>query len=197
MELLAVVIISEIMYNPASKEAIPNKTEWVEVYNPSDAAVDLSGWCLEDEDGKTEPIPDGTTLAPGRALVLIPADQTVEGFRAAWGDGAIVVPINGWGKPGLTGLGNHPTEKNEILKLVRKDGSVSDTVNFDDEGDWPSDDPDGASIYLLPGKLDSEANDHGKAWARSAVGTHGAFACKIDGDFTAPDVGSPGTVAAE
>jgi hypothetical protein len=198
MEVLAVLIITEIMYNPASNEQPPAKTEWVEIYNPSDAAVDLSGWYLQDEDGKTGPAPQGTTIGPKQAVVLIPAECGVEAFREAWGDAVVAVPLSEWGgRPGMSGLGNSPSQTNEILSLVRPDESISDTVNYDDEGDWPSDEPDGVSIYLLPGKLDAAANDDGKNWRRSEAGTHGANACKVTEVFNKPDVGSPGTVAAE
>lgn len=197
MDVLTVIIISEIMYNPASDEMLPNTVEWVELYNPGDAAVDLSDWKLADEDGETLPLPEGTTLAAKAALVLIPSEQTGEEFRAAWGEAVPVVPVGQWGKPGLSGLGNNPSEKNEVLKLIRKDGSASDTVNFDDEGDWPSDENDGASIYVLPDQLSADANDSGKAWARSSADQHGAKACTVTGDFTAADIGSPGTVVTE
>ncbi len=198
MEVLAVLIITEILYNPASAEQPPVKTEFVEIYNPTDAAVDLSGWWLQDEDGKTGPVPDGTTIGAKKAVVLIPAECGVEAFAAAWGKDVTAIPLSDWGgRPGMSGLGNNPSPTNEILNLVRKDGSISDTVNFDDEGDWPSDDPDGVSIYLVPGKLDAVANDDGKNWRRSEAGTHGAVTCQTNDVFNKPEVGSPGAVAAE
>ena len=78
------VIISEIMYNPASKEQPgafapggetqrqPNRVEWVEIYNSSDAAVELAGYKLADEDGETSTLPAGATLLPRQAAVIIP-----------------------------------------------------------------------------------------------------------------------------
>lgn len=194
MEAAIVLLISEIMYNPASKEDVPNLVEWVEVYNPGDAAVDLSGLRLADEDGQTEAIPTGTTLEPGAAVVLIPADQSVEEFRKAWGDGVAVVALPGWGKPGLTGLGNNPSDKNEVLKLIDAGGRVIDEVNFDDEGDWPTDDPQGPSIYLKPDALTATGNDEGKNWARSEAGKDGAKRCTKTDTFNGEDVGSPGHV---
>ena len=45
------VIISEIMYNPDSSEALPNDVEWIEIYNTGGTSVDLTGWAIQDEDG--------------------------------------------------------------------------------------------------------------------------------------------------
>src|SRR4051812_5051702 len=39
----AAPIVNEIMYAPASSEP-----EWVELYNPTSAAIDLSGWSMID-----------------------------------------------------------------------------------------------------------------------------------------------------
>lgn len=84
------VLISEIMYNPDSyeggigKDAPPNQSEWVELYNAGDEAVSLAGFYLQDEDGKTDPLPKSASIAPGEAIVLIPGTQSVADFRKAW-----------------------------------------------------------------------------------------------------------------
>jgi hypothetical protein len=49
----AAVVISEIMYNPAGADGSNPVSEWVEIYNSGDAAVDISGWRLDDEDAPT------------------------------------------------------------------------------------------------------------------------------------------------
>ncbi|MCC6679966.1 MAG: lamin tail domain-containing protein [Phycisphaeraceae bacterium] len=195
------IIISEIMYNPASREAKPGgdqaiscRTEWVEIYNVSQAEVDLSGWALADEDGSTGPIAESTIIAPGVAVVLIPQECGIDNFRAAWGEGFQVIPVSGWGDGGLRNLSNSPHENNEILRLVDKDGTDIDTVNYDDEGDWPKDVPDGPSIYLKPDALNHEANDSGGNWARSAVDSDGGKANVKTDIFDGDDVGSPGAV---
>ena len=189
------VLITEIMYNPNSRESYPNDVEWIEIYNSGKDPVDLSGWYLMDEDGKTGGLAEGIKLPPGRALVLIPDCQTAEDFHAAWGEGIAVVSVKGWLRPGLGGLANNPSPKNEVLSLRNADGKVVDRVNFDDEGDWPADKPDGASIYLLPGGLNSRDNDAGRNWARSQAGERGTGMNVKTADFDGQDVGSPGYVA--
>jgi len=217
------VLISEIMYNPASDESPPNDVEWLELYNRGDTAVDLSGWRLRDEDGRTDGLPADTTLQPAEALVLIPGEQTVADFRAAWDTRAAVIALAGWQGPGgLAGLSNAPSTKNEMLELQAPQSTGSDAssdadadadaegaktpavefervdaVNYDDTDPWPTDSPDGASIYLTPGHLNTADNDAGENWARSERYIDHAEAGTITADFTEQDVGSPGRVATE
>lgn len=62
-----VLFINEVLTKPASKE----ENDWVEIYNSSDNAIDLSGFCLEDSKGVAEKftIPEGTTIAAKGFLV--------------------------------------------------------------------------------------------------------------------------------
>ena len=199
------VIISEIMYNPDSFEggigadAEPNQTEWVELYNAGSEEVSLAGWYLKDEDGQTEALPDSAKIGPGEAVVLIPGVQTVGDFREAWGKGFQVFKLDGWakGEDPLNNLGNGPSEKNERLTLRDAEDKIVDEVNYDDEGDWPRDSPDGPSITLKPDALDPKKNDDGKNWVRSEPGKLGAVNAKETSDYTQSDVGSPGKVTTE
>lgn len=199
------VLISEIMYNPDSfeggigKEAKPNQTEWVELYNAGDKAVSLAGYYLQDEDGKTSALPESATIEPGQAVVLIPSTQSAADFRKAWGDGFDIYPLDGWtgSQDSLSNLANSPSSTNEILTLRNAKGAVVDEVNYDDEGDWPSDSPDGPSITLSPDALDATKNDSGKNWARSEKGKRGAKHAKETEDYSKEDVGSPGKVVTE
>lgn len=199
------VLISEIMYNPDSneggvgKDAPPNQTEWIEIYNAGDKEVSLAGWYLADEDGKTKALPDSAKIAPGEAIVLIPGVQSITDFREAWGKGFQAFKLDGWskGEDPLNNLGNSPSEKNEILTLRDAKHNVVDEVNYDDEGDWPSDKIDGPSITLTPNALDPKKNDDGKNWSRSEDGKLGAKYAKETAEYKATDVGSPGKVESE
>lgn len=199
------VLISEIMYNPDSYEggigkgADLNQSEWVELYNAGDEAVSLAGFYLQDEDGRTAPLPGSAKIEPGQAIVLIPGTQAVGDFRKAWGKGFEVYPLDGWatGKDPLSNLANSPSSSNEVLTLRDAEGEVVDEVNYDDEGDWPSDSPDGPSISLNPNALDAKKNDAGSNWSRSEKGKHGARHAKETDEYSKDDVGSPGKVATE
>ncbi|WP_432797968.1 lamin tail domain-containing protein [Poriferisphaera sp. WC338] len=190
----AQIVITEIMYNPASKEKMPAQTEWIEIYNSGDEAVNISGWTLSDEDGKTNPVPDGISLAAGEAIVIIPGVQDVADFRAAWGEGFQVISLSGFTKGGMRGLANSPSDTNEILKLQNTGGDVVDEVNFDDVKPWPNDRKQGPSIYLATDKISAEDNDSGENWKRSEVNKDGAINNKITDDYDKTDTGSPGRI---
>lgn len=194
------IVITEIMYAPASDSRWPTRTQWVEIYNRSDRTIELDGWHLANENGRTNPIrpadgADGPVrIAPAEAVVLIPGNQSVADFRAAWGDGFAVIPLPGWHKPGMKQLTDEPSRETGVLTLRRPAGDVADKVNYDDEGRWPPAKPHGPSIYLLPHAIDTTSNNDGANWARSELRRHGARHARPEGGYDPQDVGSPGVV---
>ena len=64
-----VIMISEVMASNDSVATYPKAgyTDWVEIFNSGDTAVDLGGWGLSDNPEKTGKwqFPDGTTIRPG------------------------------------------------------------------------------------------------------------------------------------
>ena len=191
------VIISEIMYNPSSKESFnpdENLVEWIEIYNLGNSPLDITGWFLQDEDRHTKSLPRNSTIRAGQAIVLVPGGLKPEIFKKAWGADIVVCALEGWGKVGLHALANSPSEKNEQLTLRNANANVIDAANYDDEGDWPKDSPQGVSICVKPTGLNAKANDNGKNWSRSELGNLGGKQSKEAGPFGSKDVGSPGVV---
>jgi len=186
-------LISEIMYDPASSEAYPNTVEWVEVYNAGDEAVQLTGWYLQDEDGETEAISREVSIEAKSAIVLIPGRQSAEAFREAWGEGIEVVRLENWGRGGIRGLANSPSEGNERLTLRDGDGRVVEAVNFQGGDPWPGA-SDGPSIYVQREHLTPEGNDEGQHWQASQPGQTGAHQGRKTSAYSPDDVGSPGKV---
>ena len=186
------VIISEIMYNPNSSEMSPILPEWIEIYNTGNTAVDISGWTIRDEDGtSTTVIPGGSSIAAGEAVVLYSDNLTPSQWAAAWGAGYQFFQV---GIDDLSNLSNSPSATNEILELIDGMGNTVDVVNYDDSGTWPSDSPDGPSIYVLPTALSGTMNDIGSNWGSSTAGNDGAFNANATAVFSQSDVGSPGFV---
>ncbi len=197
------VIITEIMYNPASEEA-KGETEWVEIANVGDATIELIDWRLDDEDTQEWANwgPFSVTLPPGAIAVLVnEAAVTEETFRKAWGldvpntDGrekCIIIPVR-WGS-----LANTADEQNEVLQLLNADGKVACEVNYQTQGSWPRvGRPDGSSIYLHDITA-SNLND-GANWRASRDDEEGRNAgirpVKRNEVFNGADFGSPGFVA--
>jgi len=63
------IVISEFLPNPEGSDS----AEWIELYNPTDEPIDLSGYKLDDENGGSKPysIPEDTTIAPGEYLLFL------------------------------------------------------------------------------------------------------------------------------
>jgi hypothetical protein len=79
------VVISEVMYRPSGQST--GNREWVELYNPTDQAIDVSDWHLGDADGKEYGaglyrFPSGTVL-PAHGVIVIA--QQAEDFQAVSG----------------------------------------------------------------------------------------------------------------
>lgn len=185
----AAVIISEIMFEAAGSD---DNREWVELYNTGNTAIDISGWRLRDEDAGSQPgspIPSGTILGAKQAIVLIEHEAT---FLADWGPGINYIVYPGMGT--ALNMANAPTgPDDEVLTLVDASDAVVDVVSYDNESPWPDvTNATATSIYVLPGFLNSVANDAGASWGRSTPGIHGAVLAtgRID-------AGSPGVVIPE
>ncbi|MFZ5825542.1 MAG: lamin tail domain-containing protein [Bacillota bacterium] len=72
------IVLSEVMYDTPGTESAE---EWLELYNPTSAAVDLSGWALQDN-AATWAFPTGTTIGAGQALTVA---RDSAGFSALYG----------------------------------------------------------------------------------------------------------------
>jgi hypothetical protein len=149
---------------PSGQSVAGGRDEFVEILNRTSAPIDLSGWYLQDEDGRTQPFPPGTVLQAHQAAVVIGVDTnpptgtnqpnlvSLDGrdfkqeFSNAWGCGFPVIQVTDWytsnGPLGLDRLADAPAFNNEILRLVKASGIVADIVNFDDD-----DTPGGIAQY--------------------------------------------------
>ncbi|MFC1489851.1 lamin tail domain-containing protein [Candidatus Latescibacterota bacterium] len=116
------VIINEINYNSA---ATMDSDDWIELYNPQDSRVDLSGWIVKD-DNETHVyiIPDDTFLGPKEYLVI--CSDALKFFE-------IFPEIDNY--IGNTGFGlNNDGDK---LRIFTSEGALVDSLTFDDMEPWP------------------------------------------------------------
>ena len=207
---------------PAATQTVAGgRDEFIEITNITTSPINLTGWYLQDEDGRTQPFPAGTVLQPGQAAVVIGVDTFIpEGtdqpdlqpltgrnftqeFYDAWGCGFPIIEVTDWyssgGRFGLARLADNPNFINEIVRLVKADGTVADIANYDDDATplvaavppfgWPNDGVAGIdvfwSIYTLPGFYTSLGNDDGRNWAASLTGFDGGLQSVVN---TAVDI---------
>ena len=71
------IVINEVEANPAGDD---DGNEWVELYNPSSYAVDISGWRVSSTHGRTASvtISQGTMLQPGKYKIITYSSQWID-----------------------------------------------------------------------------------------------------------------------
>ena len=134
----ASVLINEIlaMTDGASLDDAGEPSDWIELHNPGDSAMDLEGWSITDgwdEGAEPWPLPAGTVLDPGAFLVLWCDDQPEQGALH---------------------LGFTLYYDGEILDLLDPDGAIGAETRFgfmDPDVSWARV-PDGSDLwrYLDP-----------------------------------------------
>ena len=123
--------------------------EWIELYNNSTQAVDLSGWQLDDAVSFT--FADGTTLAPG-AFAVIARDAAALALKY----------------PSVTIAGEYSgklSNSDERIQLLDGNKNIADEVHYYDRGRW-SDLADGGSSSLELRDPDAD-NSIAEAWGPS------------------------------
>jgi len=136
------VVINEINPDPADKM---KPTEFIEFHNPGAAAVDISGWVLDDAVDFV--FPAGTTI-PAGGYAVVAANPAV--FQTAYG----FAPLGPW-------TGNL-SNQGERIRLRTGAGVLVDEVNYGAGFPWPTAAfGGGASMELIHPSLD---NDLGGSW---------------------------------
>ena len=143
------VRITEIVY-----QATPDRDsgDWIELYNASGAARDLSGWILKDEsDSHAFPIPDGTVL-PEKGYRVFCVDSSA--FHAVYPD-----------VHEKTGNLNFGLGRDDEVRLFAPNGTLVDSVDYSNKAPWPLL-PDGNG-YSLSLRDPSSTERGAAAWASS------------------------------
>jgi len=115
------IIINEVHYDAVPKT---EPAEFIELYNNSADAVDLSGWSIED--GIRYTIPDGITLAPSTYLIIA---QQPDVLRNKYGLDDTV--------PVLGSYDGRLSSKGENLTLRDVKGTQIDELEYDLGFPWP------------------------------------------------------------
>jgi hypothetical protein len=147
------LIITEIHYHPPANM---DSGDWLELYNPGNTSLDLSGWIFRDEeDLHAFPLPN-LMLPPGGSLVLCEDDSKFRLFHPA------TVPVAGNFQFGLGNSG-------DTLRLFRPDGTVALSIMYDDIAPWPTAaDGGGSTLQLI--NLQSDPSLPGSWKASSELG---------------------------
>jgi hypothetical protein len=156
------VVINEIMYKPRPVSQSPfveSAEQWIELFNRSDSAVDLSGWKISE--GVKFTFPANTMIAPHGYLVV---SNNASALAAKWPGVASKIIGNFTGS--LSGKG-------ERVAIVDAAGNPANGVTYSDGGRWPSDpDGGGSSLELRDAHADNSAPE---AWSASSESARGSW----------------------
>jgi spore coat protein H len=152
------IVINEVNYNSADWL---DSGDWIELYNNSAIAVDVSNWHFRDDNSDHDfVIPEGTEIEANGYLVIA-QDQSL--FDAVFSDvGNIVYGFD-------FGLGGN----GDTVQILDENEVFVDAVEYEDSGDWPnSADGEGKTMELIYPELD---NNDADSWDASLNnGTPGA-----------------------
>lgn len=188
------LVISEIMYNPASTD---DNWEWIEVYNAGTVDADISGYVLDDNNGTAHTqanIASGIIAAGTSAILYNVDDIAASDFMAAWG-AVNLIPVTNWGAMSLNNSGDTVGLWESFASYSGDNelqANVLDNVVFDDVAPWPVDNG-ASSIYLTDL---AASNDNGSNWALSINGITTplfiSYTSNAAGGNSGSDIGSPG-----
>ncbi len=136
------IVITEIMYNSIGDEDI----EWIEIYNPTTIAVDLTDWYVLDNNDGHEHIALSGILGAGEALVIV-QDQTM--FSTQY---PTITNVNANTFGGFWGLNN----ATDTVRIFNSLTELVDLVQYSEADPWPvACDGDGPSLFLTHVSLDN------------------------------------------
>lgn len=193
------LVITEIMYNPASDEP---DWEWIEVFNGSDSSIDfgVTPYVLDDAGGgalSAENLTEGRIPA-GEVAILFRDGITADDMAAAWGEGLNYIAVSGWQALNNSGdmvaiWDSYESYSVDSAGEVREDFEAITSVRYvDGDEDFPNV-GQGNSISLLDAAVDS---DEGANWILSLDGDgRSQFASAViasQADHAGGDLGTPG-----
>ncbi|MEO7987901.1 MAG: lamin tail domain-containing protein [Chryseolinea sp.] len=147
------LIITEIFADPSPQIKLPN-AEYIEIFNRSEHAIDLTNWILT----------DGSSSAAFSSKILLPNAYLILTSTVSVGD------FSSFGN--VLGLSNFPTLNNDGDPLVIRSstGLMLDSVNYSD--DWYLDDDKKAGGWSLERVSFTAATQESQNWksASSIVG---------------------------
>ncbi len=147
----SIIIINEVNYNSSNSF---DPEDWVELYNPGQSALDISGWLLKDDnDEHFFSIPNGTEIAALDYLVIA---KNINQFDTVFPD---IENVIGSFDFGLSGGGDQ-------VRLYNLSNSLIDSLEYDDTDPWPSEpDGNGPSLELINPEMD---NSLASSWSASS-----------------------------
>jgi hypothetical protein len=145
---LLAVVINEFHYDPDNPV---EQSEFLELHNTGAAAVDLSGWRLDE--AVDFAFPAGSSISAGGYVVV---SQNAAHFQARFG----FAPLGVWQE------GDKLSNEGETIELRNAADALVDTVTYQLGWPWPTSGEFGSSVELINPALD---NDLSGSWRSSGL----------------------------
>jgi hypothetical protein len=132
------VRISQVAYDTPGNDAVE---EWIELYNPTSAPIDVGSFRLADNGGSYT-LPPSTIVAPGKHLAIA---RNAAGFNALFGRA-----------PGVAGMTLSLGNATDELRLLDLAGAEIDRVQWENTpAGWPIAATTGSSIVRIDPNVDT------------------------------------------
>ncbi|MCB0746449.1 MAG: CotH kinase family protein [Ignavibacteriae bacterium] len=143
------IVINEINYNSSNNF---DTGDWVELYNKTDASIDISGWYFSDSDDNHKFIfPSETIVNSKEYLVLVENDSA---FTNRFPE------VNNY----LADLGFGFNGAGELLRLFNQENQIVDSLTYDDIAPWPIEaDGAGSTLELIDAESDNSVGINWRA----------------------------------
>lgn len=143
------LVINEINYHSGPGF---DPEDWVELYNPTDQMLNISGWHFkDDQDSHDFRLPAGTRIETKGFLILC---RNRAAFRRCFPE---VTNVIGDIPFGLSSNG-------DAVRIYHVDGSLIDSVRFESQSPWPAEaNGTGATLELIDPALDNCQPIHWRA----------------------------------
>lgn len=149
-EISTMLVINEINYNSSPSF---DTADWIEIYNPTDSPIDVSGWEFKDDDDTHSfIIPNGTIIQNDGYLVLAASTSAL-------------TTLNPYAKNVIGDFNFGLSGSSDTIRLFNDEGHLIDVVTYFDKAPWPTEpDGNGATLELSSPELD---NSLAESWIAS------------------------------
>ncbi len=132
------IVVTELMYNSPGTDV-----EWIEFYNQSGAAIDLTGWYVTDDNDTHEKMFLSGTMNSTDVMLLVGTEDL---FTTQYPGVTNYFPVFFQTFGGTWALGNG----DDGVRLFNASDELVFTMDYDDGSPWPeAADGDGPSLLLV------------------------------------------------
>jgi hypothetical protein len=159
------VVVSEVFYNVDAVHGKAPNNQWVELYNGSSAAVDISKWQLQDSAGLSS-LPSGISLGAGQFALVVAGPDTPPLWSIP--SSAKIITLNTTSIAGGMGVAG------DSLTLKDGSGTPVDALSWGTNVKVFNPAPaQSLSGYSLSRKTLTQDTDTASDWAASSIATPG------------------------